>query len=195
MTLGPDFHGSRILSRPVRVHWAGWTTTTYELQQAGWELSANQDVGSRRMQIVIRNEQLGMIGQTSPIDFDYLSALHDHRFELPTVAQVRCLGRQIVIQNHGPMTFEPFRPIDAAPQLCPVEMRDLADLAHFAPAPLVRTQAIVLPEEDVDSLLARILEKQACAKTDYFRDLVSREGAAIPAHRFHAQIISLPRAA
>lgn len=36
---------------------------------------------------------------------------------------------------------------------------------------------------------------QQAAKTDYFRDMVRREGQSLPAHKFHAQIISLKEAA
>ncbi len=187
----------RILSRPVKLHWAGWETDTYRLQQAGWELSAEQNIASRSIRMVIRNEALGMIGQTLTTAWDYermldvgsLGVRDDYEEKY---LQLRHMGRQIVVHNHGPMDFSP---IDAQPQVTTSEVRSLDDLVHFAKAPLVRTQALVLPEPEVDDLLRMILERQQAAKTDYFRDIVAKEGGVAAPHKFHAQIISLPAAA
>ena len=187
----------RILSRPVKLHWAGWETDTYRLQQAGWELSSEQDIASGSIRMVIRNEALGMIGQTLTTRWDYEDMLKRQYlgdrgdFEERSL-QLHHMGRQIMVHNHGPMNFQP---IDAQPQMVTSEVRSLEDLAHFAKAPLVRTQALVLPEPEVDDLLKLILEKQQAAKTDYFRDIVAREGQIAQPHKFHAQIISLPLAA
>lgn len=186
----------RILSQPVKLHWAGWETDTYRLQQAGWELSAEENIASMSMRLVMRHEQLGMIGQTLTTTWDYERMLRkgywgNYEDTPEAYMQVRHMGRQIVIHDHGPMNFHP---IDAQPQLTNHSVTSLDDLAHFA-KPLVRTQALVLPEPDVDALLSMILEKQQAAKTSYFRDMIAKEGHAMPAHTFHAQIISLREAA
>lgn len=182
----------RILSRPVKIHWAGWETDTYRLQQNGWSLSAEQLIERNTMRLVFRHESLGMIGQTADIDYRYEEAafggpgLSDYMPE--RYAQVRHMGRQIIVHNHGPMEF---RPIDAQPQMVSHEVRSLEDLVAFAPAPLLRTNCLVLPEATVDDLLSEIIERQKDAKTSYFRDIVSKEGSIAQPHKFHAQIISL----
>jgi hypothetical protein len=194
MAIG-DYQG-RLLSRPVKVRWAGWETDTYRLQQNGWQLSAEQDVCYNRMRLVMRHEQIGMIGQTNDLDWDFQRALHAVPFEDGPEAffQMRHMGRSILIQSHGPMDFSGFQPIDAKPSWTTSPVRELEDLVHFS-APLVRTKALILPEKTVDSLLAEILEMQEGAKMDYFRDAVAREGEKLPQARFHAQILSFPVAA
>ena len=189
------FSDHRILSRPVKIHWAGWETDTFRLQQNGWDLSAEQHVERDTMRLVFRNEHLGMIGQTADINYCYEAAafggpLSDYMPE--RYAQVRHMGRQIVIHNHGPMDF---RAIDAQPQITREAVNSLEDLCAFAPAPLLRTNCLVLPEATVDDLLSEIIERQKDAKTSYFKDIVSKEGSIAQPHKFHAQIISLPRAA
>ncbi len=52
--------GPRILSRPLRVHWAGWETDTYRLQRSGWKISAMQDVRGNRLQMAFRHNGAGI---------------------------------------------------------------------------------------------------------------------------------------
>ena len=75
------------------------------------------------------------------------------------------------------------------------EVRSLDDLAHFA-VPLTRTNEIILPEENVDELLQRILALQQPGRTEHFRQQLreNREGMrldAVPRQKFHAQILSI----
>lgn len=193
-----DFRG-RILSRPVKVHWAGWETDTLTLQQNGWELSVDQNIARNEMRMVIRHEQLGFIGQSASLPWDFHSGMMEHHYlnayeGRERFFQMRHMGRSIMIHNHGAMDFSRYSPVDAQPRFTQEAPKELGDLVHFA-APLVRTQALVLPEKTVDQLLADILEAQQDAKTSYFRDMVAREGDTLPAHKFHAQIISFPQAA
>lgn len=185
--------GYRIFSRPVRIHWAGWETDTLRLQQAGWQLSAEQDPMRNTMRLALRHEQIRMEGLTELEDWYFERTLVDPSGRpLDTSLRMRAMGRAIMIHEHAPFDFAP---IDAAPSVTlDHKVTSLSDLAHFA-APLVRTQALVLPEATVDQLLSQLLEKQQAAKTDYFKDMVAREGSVIPAHKFHAQIISLREAA
>jgi len=187
----------RILSRPVKVYWAGWETDTYRLQQAGWELSAEQCIEARSIRMIIRHNEIGMIGQTLTSEWDYERMLDYGRFrgnsyeEPERFLQMRHMGRHIVVHNHGPMDF---RPIDAQPQLCTDEIKDLDDLAHFA-TPMVRTKALVLTDATVDQLLERALELQEPAKQAYFEAQIREKSGQLPPHRFAAQIISLKDAA
>lgn len=195
MSLRAEEHG-RLLSKPVKVYWDGWETDTYRLQQNGWDLSVDQDPSYRRMRLVIRNQRQGFIGQTNDIPMELLYPdPHRNIWEDDRPAhiwQMRHMGRSIMVQEHGPISaYANFKAIDAKPQLSFDRVTSLEDLVPFAAAPLVRTQALVLPEKTVDDLLAEILEKQAGAKTEYFKDLVYREGQEMPRHKFHAQIISL----
>jgi hypothetical protein len=188
-----DYHTNhRLLSRPIKVHWAGWESDTFRLQQAGWKLSVEELVHYQQMRMVIKHDQIGMIGQTNDLRFEHYRAANsfDYINNLP-IWQMAHMGRSIMMHNHGPVDWN-FRPVDATPQLQSREIKSLEDMVHFASAPLVRTQALVLPEATVDDLLKEILERQQDAKMDYFEDLVRKEGQIQPAHKFHAQIISIP---
>jgi hypothetical protein len=94
----------------------------------------------------------------------------------------------------GPISaYANFKAVDAKPQLNFERVTSLEDLVPFAGAPIVRNQALILPEATVDDLLKGILDRQEDAKMAFFEDLVQKEGdAESPAPpKFHAQIISL----
>ncbi len=186
----PNF-GSRILGRPIKVHWAGWESTTARLQQAGWEVAAEQDAFRNTMRLAFNHPQHGAQGITEVTDHDYYrdQASHGpHMEHMPLELPMRVhMGREVRVHSAG---IPNLAAIDAYPSICHQGIHKLEDLAHFRPA-AVRTNPYVLPEESVDELLSRILEMQEKAKTDYFRDMIAREGSALPAHRHCAQIISL----
>lgn len=181
----------RILSRPVKLHWAGWETDTHRLQQAGWQLSAEQDICRQSMRLAIQHERYGARGMSEIAEHRYRSLDPYDRAPFETSLNMR-MGRDVLLQNFGATDFQA---IDAQPQFTSEAPRRLEDFAHFAPQ-LTRTAQLLVPEESVDELLARILEKQQAAKTAYFREQVAREGAhALPQHRFAAQIIAFREAA
>jgi hypothetical protein len=66
----------RILSQPVRLNWLGWETDTLRLQQAGWRLSAQQDISWGRMRIAMEHEHAHMGGITGGVDFDYQRVMY-----------------------------------------------------------------------------------------------------------------------
>lgn len=176
--------------RPVKLEWAGWSTDTYRLGRAGWSISADQDICTRTMMIAISHPEYQARGVTRIVNewlyeqAHYAGAL-DH-LEIPIGIH---LGKRVEVH----LSERPnFVAVDYAPSIRR-EIRTLEDLAHFAPMKSLDAP-FVLPEQDVDQLLSLILEKQQKAKTDYFRDLVKREGSILPAHTMAAQIISLKAA-
>lgn len=187
----------RLLSRPVKVYWDGWETDTYRLQQNGWDLSVDQDPYRTEMRMVIRNQTHGFIGQTNGIPYHHIHALNDptlHPDQMPPMGvwQMRHMGRDIRVQgNNLPERYMNFQAVDGKPSLSFEEVKSLEDLVHFAPAPLIRSQALILPEAQVEDLLAGILERQQDAKMQHFRELANKEGQEIIKPKFHAQIISL----
>lgn len=188
-----EYEQGRLLSKPVPVHWLGWETDTWRLQQAGWELSVDQDHYGRRMRMVCRHQQQGFIGQTNDIPFE--THVLPHLTDIPRyIWQMSHMGRDIYVHSHGgPISsYLNFKAVDAKPQLCFQRVKRLEDLVHFAGAPLVSNQALILPEATVDDLLKEILDRQEDAKLAFFEDLVQREGdEQRAAPKFHAQIISL----
>lgn len=187
-------HTNELLSRPLDIHWAGWRANTYDLQQQGWSLSADQDVCRMTIRIALRNERAGMVGVTEITDFRYYDAAHNWDYPLPSL-RMQMMAHKIEVEHSmGFNPYEQFRPIDAQPQMIQRERKSLEDLVHFAPS-LARTQQIIVPEENVDDLMARILEMQQGPRIERIRQEI-REGEVIrpnasPKQNFHAQIISL----
>lgn len=183
-----------LMSRPVRLNWAGWETDTYRLQQAGWQLSAHQNYHRMTMGIALQNEREGIRGITGEIAWDFYKyrmdrmGLPEHLPELP----VRLMSHKIEVMHTMGNPFADYRPIDAQPQFSQRRVSSLEDLVHFAPN-LARTQQIIVPEETVDDLMARILEMQNTSRIERIRQEV-REGDRVNfenRQKFHAQIISL----
>lgn len=180
----------RMLSRPVDVHWAGWRTNTYALQQQGWSLSAEQSFERMTMRLAMRNERLGIVGITGDVPWEYMRHAHEPLCPLPTLP-VQLMSRKIEVLHEAGYMAD-FRPIDAQPVVVSHKRTSLEDFAHFAPA-LVRTQQLIVPEETVDDLMQRILEMQKGPRIERIRQEI-REGERVrwePQQKFHAQIISL----
>jgi hypothetical protein len=190
-----------MLSRPVKVHWAGWESDTLKLQSAGWEISAREDIAYQRLQLAIRHEGFRMHGLSNHTEFPYMrrdvfvgvnGSYLDH-LTLPINHMASHMMVQVPVDSGAV-----FQPVDCMPIWRGPELKGLAEFAHFAGARA--GQELIVPEEDVNDLLSRILEVQQKARTDYFMDRVKRaeRGAesglsldAVPERKFAAQIISL----
>lgn len=187
----------RLLSAPVRIHWAGWETDTYLLQQAGWSINAHQDVVRDQMRIAIEHRGVQMRGLSAGINWEYQEALRNPRFVRngTPLIPMNVMGRDVRVHERGNIDWSNFQPIDAQPQLIESRINSLSDLVHFAPS-LARTQQIILPEDDVPAMLERILEMQNPARIERLKQQLDadREGMMIdhhPRQKFHAQILSI----
>lgn len=185
-----NFDGPRILSRPLRVHWAGWETTTFQLQKCGWKLSAYQDIRGSRIQMAFQHSGLCIEGITAELPYQYERALdmRERAYVDGMVLNVqRMLGETVMIHQAEDVSMH-WSPIDAEPRYTEMRISRLEDLAHFA-GPLIRTNEIIIPEESVPELLDRILKLQQPARTDRIKEEL--RGEHRPEQKFHAQIISL----
>lgn len=181
---------ARVLSRPLKVEWAGWETNTYRLQQAGWKLSAEQDVYQNRLRLAMQHERMNLYAMSRMTDFEFERFARSRFDELPMIV-MQAMGREVFIQEHGRIDWG-FNAIDAKPCLADRKITRIEDLAHFA-APLVRCNEVIIPEESVPKLMERILELQQPARTDRIKEQMrSPEGYSTqPQQKFQAQIISL----
>lgn len=183
-------HDARLLSRPLRIEWAGWETNTYRLQQAGWKLSAEQDYYQNRMRLAMHHERMNLYAMSRMSEFEYELAARNREYELPMIV-MQAMGREVFIQEHGSIDWG-FNAIDAKPCFTDRKITRIEDLAHFA-APLVRCNEVIIPEESVPKLMERILELQQPARTDRIKEQMRNpEGYdRQPQQKFQAQIISL----
>jgi len=208
----------RILSKPHRVHWAGFTTTTARLQQAGWSLSAEQDFQNDGIRLALRNEDAQLYGITDRISF-YRLAVDDYERSMARYREPRYsrdFGSPLASSDDGLLDFhvvrmasqimvhhlertnplELFNSIDAATQITREKISRLEDLVPFA-APLVQTKELIVDESEVSAILAKLIDAQKPEQErirDRQRLRESREGlelGADPRRRFHAQILSI----
>lgn len=187
------FDGPRILSRPWVIHWAGWKTDTYRLQQSGWSLSAQQDINYGSLRIAMKHEQCQLYGLTNIIDHDYYENIRDPHDTPRQELHVVHMASRFTVNIHETLSATAFSPIDAKPCIASRKIVTLDDLAHFAP-PLVRTKEIILPEMEVPELLEMILKKQQPERTARLKAELAadREGSTrTPQQKFHAQIVSI----
>ena len=187
-----------ILSAPIRLHWAGWESTTAKLQQAGWQISAREDVSMDRMQIALQHRECQIRALSEMIDFHYIRNRYDPNHSAEIRMRIPWLASDIRVSDarNFEMSSCDFRAVDARTQMMSQEQL-ISQIGHFA-VPLVRTQEIMLPDEDVNAILSRIIEKQEAAKQAYFAEKVRDErferidvAKLGPQMKFHAQIISL----
>ena len=177
----------RLLSRPCRVIFAGWESTTTQLQQAGWQLSAEQNFNVMTVRIALRFEpaRLFMIAEAQPWQF-----LRDSE-EVPEF-HIRHAATDMHI-HLTERSFD-FRPFDAAPQIAATQCQSIEDFGIFAPC-LARTDEIIVEPATVAGLLEQIKSLQApeLAAIRERNRQAERRGANAPIQqqRFHAQIVSI----
>lgn len=184
-----------VLSEPAEVWWAGFRSDTYQLQQAGWEIAAEQDVMYDRIRLLLRHRDMKLYALTNECEYHFRDMYQQpgRRLTFKVVAaspnfQVQCVPSRVDFSN--------FQQIDAKPQWAEIEIKSIEDFKIFA-TPLARTEEIIVEPQTVSAMLEKIREMQAPEQARLRakqRLEASREGLrgdAVPRQRFHAQIISI----
>lgn len=193
MALSNPGFSDRVLSPPCKVFFAGWESTTTRLQQLGWSLSAAQDVYSRRLRLAMRFEPCKLYMMSEATEYDFFRGYgpgHSYGHSRLPEFHVRDCASNFHIQMMDDLSL--FRPIDATPQFISTERQSIEDFNLFA-TPLVRTQEIIVEPETVSSLMEQIKKLQVTDLEAIRKRRSRQEGssAPMPAHQFHAQILSL----
>jgi hypothetical protein len=192
----------RMLSHPHHVIWAGWETTTPRLQQAGWEIAAEQDFNYDGCRLVMRHQGMQCVAITNSVTF-YKQAMLMDRYRGDLRADPRLTFHVVRMSWRGGLAIEAdpnhmpkFSLIDAYPQMSMREIKNIEDMGIFA-TPLVRTQELIVDESEVSAILAKLVEAQKPEQErirDRKRLRESREGLMLdadPQMKFHAQILSI----
>lgn len=192
---GCGYPDKYLASQPWRLHFAGWETDTYRLQQNGWQLSAVQDPYYDSMQIAFQHPEYRVRGVSSRIShydarsFMGFDGMRDGRRYMDASAY---LASDFVSHASFVAPMDRFKPIDAEPQL--MDMRQMmSQNMVFAPN-LARTQEIIVPEQSVDQLLDMMLNQQASNRAELIRKRVRQQGAMADFNQrthVHAQIVSI----
>jgi hypothetical protein len=186
-----------IQSRPHEIHFAGWRSNTFALQQAGWEFTAQQHIEYDGIGLAFRHPQLGLRGVTNVLPSMFYEELrHDDRGAIFNVAwmtdaQVRVREYQMPeFITHGQM-----EPVDMRPQI--VEVKDFDDMVRFAGVTLVRTNEIIVDPDDVSAMMDRILELQQPERRERLMRIAKENRQPgtriqeVPKQHFHAQLVSI----
>jgi len=164
-----------ILSQPLRLRWNGWESNTYELQNNGWELSANQDIRSNRMAIAIRHKQLNVRGLSDFVDFNFFRRYDSYNaIKYPVFGCQLASDLIIQIPNNVETYTQEFNPIDARPMYRKTESRHLDNFAHFRKIERVENE-IYLEPASMDDILNMALDRQAPRQEEIRKEMVRRQ--------------------
>lgn len=192
-----------MMSAPIPVRWAGWKTTTYDLQESGWELSAREEHLTSSpdpgVTLCLHHPDMRIDGMTHRMEFDrYRFRRHDMHSYIRQVCSIGFDMAWVSQQGHYSMAMhggfgaglgsaKSFFAIDATPQI--VEVQDIHEIALFAPAIGSAKEVVVMPD-DVPVLMDRILELQAPAEHARYARMVLEERAR-PRRANHVQVVTL----
>lgn len=184
----------RVLSEPCEVVWAGFRSNTYALQQAGWEIAAEEDFVEGRIRLMLRHQDMNLYAMSEHRNFNFFQAARE--YVRPPVFHVINAAPRIEVMRT--MLSEPsFKQIDAMPQYA-TRVDSIEDMGIFA-TPLARTEEIIVEPADVYALLEQIRTMQAPEQAEIRkRERRRDEGTRIEAvarQQFHAQILSFDREA
>jgi len=185
----------RVLKNPIVTFlWGGWNTTSLDLQQAGWQISVNQNVERGFIEFIIKHPAWRIYGVSERVyDFDYHKMNFNNlsRFDIPIKINHMCSELHIHHMCENIMTFQP---IDAEPQICRNEIKSIEDFKIFQP-PLVRTNEIIVEPDQVNKIMKQILKVQSPKQKEIREKLRKQKerNEIRQQENFHAQIISLVR--
>lgn len=193
--------GPRVLSYPMRVEWAGFTSTTALLQQQGWEISAEQDILRNSLRICMRHRGCRLYALSELLDVDYHRAqyLSDAGGLGSLTLRVKFVASDIAINIMDNLSA--FKPIDAMPQYTRREIQSIKDLAIFS-VPMVRTNEILVDPTKIGEILeliqiAQLPEQEAIRKREQLRQRRVEFGRCLSENdfreeqTFHAQLVSV----
>lgn len=189
----------RLFSPIIKVHWAGWESDTYRLQQAGWSISAHQDPHRAQLQIAIKHPAYRVYGLSDAIDVRYMetqvkgNASFDYLRGL--IIPFRYMSNDLrVICND--LNIGEFSPVDTKPQIMTMQERSIDDFKIFKES-ICRTDEIIVEPAKVSEILKQIIGAQSIKQKEIRekrRKQRNREGCvpeSMEDTNVHAQIVTL----
>lgn len=199
MAIGGGFRDAeyRLLSAPHRMLWAGWESTTSQLQQMGWEFSAEQEFYRYAVRLAFRHQEYKVRGISEWIGAHHVMAIDQHvaRYGGPALT-FQCHVASDLIMT-APLDLRAFTAIDAMPQMQTItreNMRTIEDALGIFAKPLVRSTEIIVDPKSVQEAMDMLLKVQNKELTEIRqreKQREAREQLHAPRQVFHAQIISL----
>jgi hypothetical protein len=207
-----DLPGYFVKNPITKIIWAGWESTTLALQNAGWNVSVEQNVAYDTLRVAIRHPHFNIYGVSRPVSIFSLSqgdrcygnpvslGLFSH---IPVIIDHMASRFQVVMHDN----LSAFQPIDAEPSIYShAEVKNIEDFMIFKP--LNKDKEIIIAPEDVGPILEKILQTQDPKQAEIrenkrkefrkFVNTMNREGMSMlmeqpvvnPANKIVAQIIT-----
>lgn len=118
-----ETYGVFLQSAPIRVTWAGWESTTYDLAQAGWEIAVSQgyhvdNMLRNNLRIAMRNKTFQLYGISHGMSIDMYRYMQEANYWKSIVIEMNGIAHDIPITYQGlvPVMFESMRPLDPVPR-------------------------------------------------------------------------------
>jgi hypothetical protein len=150
----------RLLSPPIKVHWAGWESDTLRLSRAGWDISVDQDIARDVLRIALRHTEGKVYGWSQPIQYRDL-AMESRGNPGMYMKMLESIGLQVMLANDLTITImEPmpltFEPGEMVPSFSDRKIQHIEDFKIFKTQPK-DAQEVLLDMPTLDEVL-----KYAC---------------------------------
>lgn len=145
---------NRILSRPIRVFWAGWETDTFKLQQSGWKIAVKQDMYRDYYEFLFRNDFMNLTALSAAMQIHQL--ITDHKMggqyaaQLPPLVIEKVAPTIEILRDarHENNFFDDFKMIDARPRMESMRVSSLQESCVFAYA-IDQAEEVVVDRADM----------------------------------------------
>lgn len=143
---------ARILSRPIKVHWAGWESNTLRMQQAGWKIAIRHDYYNGRYDFVFSHEQAKMSGMVSGMQIRQIltDIQNGGQYAESIFIDIQHMANNLEVYRvnaHGDF-FADFQMIDATPRMVTGRIDSLRDSSVFAYA-VHQAEEVVIDQADM----------------------------------------------
>jgi hypothetical protein len=137
----------RILSAPYPVHWAGFRSTTTEMQQHGWQIAVEYEPFRRGYRLLFKHEQLRLYALTMEETINECSNSFMHVDALPPFRVCHAAASFEVLRMHDD-DLSNFQAVDATPVMVTSEIQRIEDLNVFNVS-LRKAEEIVIDQADM----------------------------------------------
>lgn len=154
-----------LLSYPIPVRFAGFQSTTAQLQEAGWDISLREEITCERtVSIIMQYERGGIYGVSQSINYIAMELLYSMEKGNLEPLKALCFDIQYIgsgvqfyrIPIVGNSFLADFRPIDASPQMTTIEHPE--DFSLFKKVD--PSKDVLIDPNDVPGLMEMILKAQ-----------------------------------
>jgi hypothetical protein len=156
-----DFH-PRLLSPPVKIHWAGWESDTLRLSRSGWDISVEQDYYEDSLRFALRHKEARVYGISEPIPYREVAQAGLPPGKISEI--ISQMGVRVSLANEFQIIIQEtmmprFEPGDMTPSITERKIYHIEDLKIFKTRP-PDAQEVLLDMPTIDEVLKYALKLQ-----------------------------------